>query len=47
MTTTQSQDLNLDVAALEQFALHLAANVDAAVTSYAPFASHNSNNDNA
>jgi hypothetical protein len=44
METIISQDLNLDAAALEQFASYLSANKEAVVKSAVPFMSHNSNN---
>jgi hypothetical protein len=46
MEPIYSQDMNLDPAALEQFAIHLAANAEKA-TCFAPFTGHNANNNNA
>lgn len=41
------EDLNLDPAALEQFAAYLEADEEATAASVAPIMMHNSNNDNA
>lgn len=40
------EDLNLDMAALEQFAAHLEANEDIQAASVASVVAHNSNNNN-
>jgi hypothetical protein len=45
MESIKSQDLNLDIAALEEFATHLETNEELKATMLAATVSHNSNND--
>jgi hypothetical protein len=47
MESIKSQDLNLDIAALEEFATHLETNEELKAASFASTVAHNSNNDSA